>query len=219
MTDPEFHRRGREGGCNHWFCSANLLLPAETKFWPRLYFHRRLSFILFTGGGVWSDPGGGACSKFSGGVPAPNFRGGACSKFSGGGLLQIFGGGGACSKFSGGGACSKFSGGGRSLIFRIRSTFSRYASYWNAFLFVKVCAENCMKMKEIGPRVGHTSLAALLLFITWACLIVDKILDILSQFSMTFYIVGIHQTPFDDVFSLLLFTFILPVMAYLHCQI
>ena len=39
----------------------------------------------FRGGVVWSDPGGGACSKFwvggacskfPGGVPAPNFRGG-----------------------------------------------------------------------------------------------------------------------------------------------
>ena len=26
----------------------------------------------------------------------------------------------------------------------------RYASYWNAFLFGKIFAENCMKMKEIG---------------------------------------------------------------------
>ena len=26
----------------------------------------------------------------------------------------------------------------------------RYASYWNAFLFSKSFAENCMKMKEIG---------------------------------------------------------------------
>ena len=28
----------------------------------------------------------------------------------------------------------------------------RYASYWNAFLFDKIFAENCMKMKGIGPR-------------------------------------------------------------------
>ena len=30
----------------------------------------------------------------------------------------------------------------------------RYASYWNAFLFGKVIAENCMKMREIGPTGG-----------------------------------------------------------------
>ena len=34
----------------------------------------------------------------------------------------------------------------------IRSTRGRYASYWNAILFGKNFAENCMKMKEIGPR-------------------------------------------------------------------
>ena len=50
---------------------------------------------------------GGVCSKFWGGLSAPNFRGGVCSKFSGGGW-------GVCSKFSGvegRGVCSKFSGG------------------------------------------------------------------------------------------------------------
>ena len=68
-------------------------------------------------------PRGGCLLQIFWGVPAPNFRGGACSKFFGGGcLLQIFGGG----------ACSKFSGGAP--IFGIRSTFGRYASYWNAFL-------------------------------------------------------------------------------------
>ena len=34
----------------------------------------------------------------------------------------------------------------------IRSTSGRYASYCNAFLFDKIFAENCMKMKGIGPR-------------------------------------------------------------------
>ena len=107
-----------------------------------------LAKVMFLHVSVILLTGGGACSKFSGGVPAPNFRGGACSKFSGGGACSKFSGG-ACSKFSGGGcllqifggvpapnfwggACSKISGGG--LIFRIRSTFGRYASYWNAFL-------------------------------------------------------------------------------------
>ena len=65
--------------------------------------------------------------------------GGVCSKFLGG-LLQIFGGG-VCSKFSGGVSAPNFQGGsapnfrGGSPIFGIRSTFGRYASYWNAFLF------------------------------------------------------------------------------------
>ena len=84
--------------------------------------------------------GGGVCSKFSGGVSAPNFRGGVCSKFWGG-LLQILGGsapnflGGVCSKFSGGvsapnfregGVCSKFSGGCLLQIFWGGFKFSEY---------------------------------------------------------------------------------------------
>ena len=36
----------------------------------------------------------------------------------------------------------------------IRSMSGWYASYWNAFLFGKIFAENCMKMKEIEPRGG-----------------------------------------------------------------
>ena len=36
----------------------------------------------------------------------------------------------------------------------IRSMSGRYASYWNAFLFGKIFAKNCMKIKEIGTRVG-----------------------------------------------------------------
>ena len=47
--------------------------------------------------------------NFGGGLSAPNFRGGVCFKFSG----------------------------GVSPIFGIRSTFGRYASYWNAFLFLQ----------------------------------------------------------------------------------
>ena len=34
----------------------------------------------------------------------------------------------------------------------IRSTSGRYASYWNVYLFGKILAKNCMKMKEIWPR-------------------------------------------------------------------
>ena len=40
----------------------------------------------------------------------------------------------------------------------IRSTSGRYASYWNAFLFCKIFAKNCMKIKEFGLR-GRASLA------------------------------------------------------------
>ena len=68
-----------------------------------------LSVILFTGGGCLL-PGGcllqilGGCSKFSGGMSAPNFRGGVCSKFSGGwgvSAPNFRGWGGVCSKFGG----------------------------------------------------------------------------------------------------------------------
>ena len=34
----------------------------------------------------------------------------------------------------------------------IRSMSGRYASYWNAVLFDKIFAENCMYLKGIGPR-------------------------------------------------------------------
>ena len=30
----------------------------------------------------------------------------------------------------------------------------RYASYWNAFLFGKMFAKKCIKMKELGQRRG-----------------------------------------------------------------
>ena len=86
----------------------------------------------FSGGVSAPNFGGGVCSKFFGGVSVPIFRGGVCSKFWGGCLLQFFRG--VCSNFWGG-VWSKFSGGGGSPIFGIRSTFGRYASYWNAFLF------------------------------------------------------------------------------------
>ena len=37
----------------------------------------------------------------------------------------------------------------------IRPTSGRYASYWNAYLFGKSFAQNCMKMKEFGPGEPH----------------------------------------------------------------
>ena len=36
----------------------------------------------------------------------------------------------------------------------IRSMGGRYASYWNAYLFCKIFAENCMKKKEFKQRWG-----------------------------------------------------------------
>ena len=73
---------------------------------------------------------------FTGGVP-PNFRGGGIfeggsSKFWGG-FLQIFGG--EFLQFSEGGFLQFSGGAGGGFSTRIRSTFGRYASYWNAFLF------------------------------------------------------------------------------------
>ena len=37
----------------------------------------------------------------------------------------------------------------------------RYTFYWNAFLFGKTFAKNCLKMKEIGPRGWRSSLVPL----------------------------------------------------------
>ena len=73
----------------------------------------------------------GGLQFFGGGGGSPNFWG--VSNFSGGspiffGVLQIFG---EFSKFSGG---LQFFGGGVST--GTRSTFGRYASYWNAFLLI-----------------------------------------------------------------------------------
>ena len=82
---------------------------------------------IFEGGWL-----GGVCSKFSGG----GWLGGVCSKFLGRGCLLKNFGGGCLLQILGGGVCSKFGGGPP--IFGIRSTFGRYASYWNAFLFVAI---------------------------------------------------------------------------------
>ena len=120
---------------------ASRLITGRNEVLAKVIF-LHLSVILFTGGGVPAPNfRGGAYSKFSGGVPAPNFGGGC--------LLQIWGGGG------GGGACSKFSGGcllqifgGGPPIFGIRSPFGRYASYWNAFLFIENSHCAAAKIKE-----------------------------------------------------------------------
>ena len=133
------------------------LLPAATKLGQGNKF---TGVCLSTPGGVpdpnfrgGADPnfrgggGGGVCCKFGGGVPDSNFGGG------GGCLLQIFGGGGSAPIF-GGGSEIFFS-----FFFNLftpqkqffwdahtpspppptpprRSMRGRYASYWNAFLFL-----------------------------------------------------------------------------------
>ena len=120
---------------------AFLLVTGRNEVLAKVMF-LQASVILSTGGG-------GRVSKLSGG---------ASSKFSGG-FLQIFFGGfppnlGGSSKFSGGvppnfrgRGSSKFSGGG-GVSTRIRSTFGRYASYWNAFLFLIIvshCSNKIIK--------------------------------------------------------------------------
>ena len=90
-----------------------------------------VSVILLTGGvSAWRGglPGGGV-SAWKGG----SFWG-VLQIF--GGVLQIFGGGvlgGVPPNFRGGGVSPNNGGGGFSP--GIRSTFGRYASYWNAFLY------------------------------------------------------------------------------------
>ena len=115
--------------------------------------------ILFTGGGrgrAWFSRGGvrnffgGACIIFWGGVRG--FLGGGMRNFFGGAACIIFSGGAACVIFSGG-ACVFFSGGACVIFWggvhnffqfffynEIRSMSGRYASYWNAFLFLMLDA-------------------------------------------------------------------------------
>ena len=139
--------------CSLCSASAKFITGRNEVLAKVIFLH--LSVILFTGGGapdialIW----GGAPEFaqifrggiFLGGVP-PNFRGGVLQIFGGG---RNFGGGifgGGSSKFSGGvfflgGVPPNFRGGflqiflGGGFSTGIRSTFGRYASYWNAFLF------------------------------------------------------------------------------------
>ena len=91
-------------------------------------------------GGVWLLPGGHVW-----------LLGGACVVAPGGGMRGCSWGAcvvtrGACVVPPGGGMC------GIQQDMEIWSMSGRYASYWNAFLFGKIFAENGIKMKEIGPR-------------------------------------------------------------------
>ena len=113
----------------------NSIITGRNEVLAKVIFSQACLMNSVHRGGVWSDPGGGVCYKFSGGC-----------------LLQIFGG--VSAPNFRGGVCSKFSGGGRgSPIFGIWSTFGRYASYWNAFLFPdKVYAFNlniCVEIRLI----------------------------------------------------------------------
>ena len=123
--------------------SLDLFLPAETKFWP--FCSQGRGCVWSRGGGGWSPIFLGGCLQFFGGSPI--FRG--LSNFLGG--LQFF--------LGGGGLRGRVKGGLRGEFFLIsaffgdppthptpppppppgpdtgiRSTFFRYASYWNAFL-------------------------------------------------------------------------------------
>ena len=102
--------------------------------------------ILFTGGGGFLQIFGGV-SNFSGGEVSPNFRGE--------GFLQIFGGGGVSTG--------------------IRSTFGRYASYWNAFLYLCFSADgldgNGQKL-HIGLAVGLAFLGIVAIFSFILCYLV-----------------------------------------------
>ena len=123
--------------CN--YVDLTIFLPAETKFWPRLYFHKGVS-VHREGSGYPSMP----CRSVPGGSSI--FRGRGCLVPGGlqffGGCLQFFGGvwSWGVSNFLGevwyGGVWSL----GGLQFFEIQSTFGWYASYWNAFLYyMKSC--------------------------------------------------------------------------------
>ena len=107
-----------------FYQSEGILYHPQTKFGARSYFHKRVSKILFTGGG--SGPGGYACSQaglvlewclLPGGMVPAQVGSGT------GGCLVL--GGGRCS-----GGCPMPPDG---------YCYGRYTSYWNAFLFSHVC--------------------------------------------------------------------------------
>ena len=100
---------------------ANLLLPSAMKL-GRLWFYKYLS--VHRGGGRWGSAPGRCL--VSGGVPGP---GGVPGRGWGVGIT----------------ACTEADPPGRDGY-----CCGRYASYWNAFLFGILFAENCMKIKKIG---------------------------------------------------------------------
>ena len=88
------------------------------------------------GGGVWVSQH--ALQVSPGGVGSPIFRGWVVSNFSGVGGLQFFRGG------------LQDTG--------IRSTFGRYASYWNAFLCISLIKTfDNFKIQGYGPFKMHNS--------------------------------------------------------------
>ena len=135
--------------------------------------------VFASGGHAWLLLGGGMCGCSQGAcmvAPGGGMRvcsWGACMVALGGmhgcswwGYAWLLLGGdvrccsGAC-MVAPGGACMVAPRGGMHGCSWGGAWLLRYASYWNAFLFDKIFAENCMKMKEIGPRGGHEASLAL----------------------------------------------------------
>ena len=131
-TDPAYNEQFDAQNCARRcrvFVVTGLFTGRNEVLAKVIFLH--LSVILFTGGGCLLQIFGGVCLlQMFGGVCSK--LGGVCSKFSGGCLLQIFGGG--CLLQISGGCLLQIFGGVSAPIFGIRSTFGRYASYWNAFL-------------------------------------------------------------------------------------
>ena len=141
------------------YVSYNSFLPPANEVWGKVIFLHQF-VILFTGGCAWLLLGGAACIVALGGhawllwegmhgcsggvcVVAP----GGCVVLFGGACVVLFGGHG----FIGGGMHGFIQGGMRGFIWggmrgffsffgynEIRSMIGRYASYWNAFLYITI---------------------------------------------------------------------------------
>ena len=150
------------------FLSAYYFYRPQTKFGARLYFYISLSFCSQGGacvvalaevhawllGGACMVAPGGVCMVAQGGVCGCSGRGacvvaqGACMVAPGGACVVAWGAcmvlfGGACVVLFRGGMHGFIRGGMRGFFsfFRyneIRSMSGRYASYWNAFLFIQL---------------------------------------------------------------------------------
>ena len=169
MADPGFPRGASttEGG-------VNLLLPPANVVCEGYIFTgvcdsvNRGGMHGCSGGGYVVAPRGSVCGC-SGGGHASLLQGGVCGCLGGhvwfllGGCVWFLPGGmhgfywgrawfllGGHAWFLLGGHVWFFPGGACVGYDEIRSVGGRYASYWNAFLFSKIFAENGTKMKEIG---------------------------------------------------------------------
>ena len=165
-----------DGAANPWAWGEKLLLPPATKLGQGNIFrsvcphsvHRggvrgcsggmhgcSGGCMVALGGHAWLLPGGHAW-LLPGGVHGCSS--GHAWLLQGGHAWLLPGGMHGCSWGVHGcsGVCMVVWGGMRGIRWdtEIRSMSGRYASYWNAFLFRKIFTENCMTIKEIGPREG-----------------------------------------------------------------